>query len=524
QLLAIYRKVNVFAVGSQVTGQLLDTEFQPTVTATCKAGHMTIRVNLNQSFVGAVHARDFRTPQCMAPGNGSTHATLAINLLAPKGSPDYCGVLVNNDTEERSIPIAVRIHKTLELADDKFYVITCGKAGFKNAKYIQQFINIIIVVYRCGIGQRSVGMYGIKVKSCFAFNKRNTSVQLIDDKGCPVKARVMTKFIYDRNTGLADATLFSMFRFPDSPQVHFQCDIAVCRGKPIRSVISDYDLGFDLGYSVPFNSTRPVQLTYTNIPSKLSSGPLFRTDTDRPINPRNAVNRVSVSFDHLRPTLARDDFKTFLAFGFQLSITGETQNGLSSFPPPGSCGIPVCEGDNEEDIKGASLINGQSVSGEEGVLLAGTSVFVLDPGQTPSVQTLYEDGSVHPLWLLWLAVALGILFLIMLIINIFLCSAMTCSCTRTDIIEKEPSIIEDYDPYRSWHGSQYGSRYSLNGKQGYASGGSTMNSTRSISTNSDHYAIVHSRPGSRYSGPGQKQHHHHHRGPPSNIGSHYSGK
>lgn len=89
-------EVNVVLVRSQVTGQLLDTEFQPTVTATCKAGHMTIRVNLNQSFVGAVHARDFRTPQCMAPGNGSTHATLAINLLAPKGSPDYCGVLVNN--------------------------------------------------------------------------------------------------------------------------------------------------------------------------------------------------------------------------------------------------------------------------------------------------------------------------------------------------------------------------------------------------------------------------------------------
>lgn len=97
----IFETVNVFFykvifVRSQVTGQLLDTEFQPTVTATCKSGHMTIRVNLNQSFVGAVHARDFRTPQCMAPGNGSTHATLAINLLAPKGSPDYCGVLVNN--------------------------------------------------------------------------------------------------------------------------------------------------------------------------------------------------------------------------------------------------------------------------------------------------------------------------------------------------------------------------------------------------------------------------------------------
>ncbi|KAL2742516.1 hypothetical protein V1477_010145 [Vespula maculifrons] len=468
----------------QVGGQLLDTEFQPTVTATCKAGYMTIRVNLNQSFVGAVHARDYRRPQCMVPGNGSTHATLGINLLAPEGAPDYCGVLVNNNTEERSVPIAVRIHKTLELADDKFYVITCGKAGFKNAKNETSLVSLRLLdgsrrvqeaIYghnytlraeisrpdgeyyvlslrripfeppvkpsttrRRDVGKRLMsvpriifrfyesclrfaGMYGIRVKSCFAFNKKNASVQLIDEKGCPVKARVMTKFIYDRNAGTADATLFSMFRFSDSPQVHFQCDIAVCRG---------------------------------------------------------------------------------------------------------SCGIPMCEDDKDEGVKGGSAIGGQNVVGEEGILLAGTSVYVLEPGEKPMVQASYEDGTIHPLWLLWLAVALGILFLIMLIINIFLCSAMTCSCSQTDIIEKEPSI-EDYDPYRSWHGSQYGSRYSLNGKQGYASGGSTMNSTRSISTNSDHYAIVHSRPGSRYSGPGQKQHHHHHhhhRGPPSNIGSHYSGK
>ena len=35
-------------------------------------------------------------------------------------------------TEERSVAVAVRLHKTLELADDKFYMITCGKAGFQN--------------------------------------------------------------------------------------------------------------------------------------------------------------------------------------------------------------------------------------------------------------------------------------------------------------------------------------------------------------------------------------------------------
>jgi hypothetical protein len=34
-------------------------------------------------------------------------------------------------SEERSVAVAVRIHRTLELADDKFYMITCGKAGFQ---------------------------------------------------------------------------------------------------------------------------------------------------------------------------------------------------------------------------------------------------------------------------------------------------------------------------------------------------------------------------------------------------------
>lgn len=33
-------------------------------------------------------------------------------------------------TEQRSVQLAVRVHKTLELADDKFYVITCGRSGY----------------------------------------------------------------------------------------------------------------------------------------------------------------------------------------------------------------------------------------------------------------------------------------------------------------------------------------------------------------------------------------------------------
>lgn len=48
-----------------------------------------------------------------------------------------------------------------------------------------------------------------------------------------------------------------------------------------------------------------------------------------------------------------------------------------------SCGTPICKGDKTISIKG-DISKEQNVVGEEGVLLAGTSVFVLDPGETPS--------------------------------------------------------------------------------------------------------------------------------------------
>ncbi|XP_054275006.1 uncharacterized protein LOC128994455 [Macrosteles quadrilineatus] len=412
------------------TQTLVEQDFAPVVTATCKAGYMTIKVATNQSFVGALHARDYRTPSCISYGNGTHMTSLVINMLANQGSPDYCGVFVNNKTEERSLPIAVRIHRTLELADDKFYVITCGKAGFKNARNETSLVSLKLLadghrvqeVYygrpytlRADIS-RPDGTYGIRVKSCFAFSKRNRSIDdnLIDDRGCANNKNIISEFKYNEKLGYADATIFSMFRFPESSELHLQCDIAVCKG---------------------------------------------------------ACPEVNCD-DELSP-LARAQPK---------DIYSETP--------------------------------------DEGTIMASTTVFVLEPGEEPLLSSLCDDGTIRPSWLLYLCIAFGLMFLIMLIINVFLCSAMTCACARTEVIEKEPSIIEDYDPYRSWHGSQYGSRYSLNGKPGYVSGGSTMNSTRSISTNSDHYAIVHSRPGSRYS-PGQKNGH---RGPSSNLGSHYSGK
>ena len=45
---------------------------------------------------------------------------------------------------------------------------------------------------------------------------------------CP-DTSILSPFSYDRLTGTAEAQLFSMFKFPESNRVHFQCDILICQ-------------------------------------------------------------------------------------------------------------------------------------------------------------------------------------------------------------------------------------------------------------------------------------------------------
>ena len=67
-------------------------DFSPTVKATCRAGIMTIKVETKENFIGVVHARDYREPQCSGYGENSKITFLRINLLARENDRDYCGV------------------------------------------------------------------------------------------------------------------------------------------------------------------------------------------------------------------------------------------------------------------------------------------------------------------------------------------------------------------------------------------------------------------------------------------------
>jgi len=126
-------------------------------------------------------------------------------------------------------------------------------------------------------------------------------------------------------------------------------------------------------------------------------------------------------------------------------------------------------GTGDTGVRGIPKADSLLIPPAENAVMATTSVFVVEPGEDIDVEAVCSDCSSSPPWVTYLCVAFGILFLVMLIINILLCSAMTCSCAKSsvdgDSTDKEPSVIEEFDPYtRSWHGSQYGSRYSLNDK------------------------------------------------------------
>lgn len=69
---------------------------------------------------------------------------------------------------------------------------------------------------------------GLKVKNCFAFSKKNSTLKLIDERGCSLNNDIITRFKSNSDGVSATAMMKSMFKFPDGSEVHLQCDIVPC--------------------------------------------------------------------------------------------------------------------------------------------------------------------------------------------------------------------------------------------------------------------------------------------------------
>ena len=49
-------------------------------------------------------------------------------------------------TEERQVAIAVRAHPTIELLEDRVYVVTCGRAGFQNSRNTVSIVQLRVAL------------------------------------------------------------------------------------------------------------------------------------------------------------------------------------------------------------------------------------------------------------------------------------------------------------------------------------------------------------------------------------------
>jgi len=388
--------------GQEGTG--LGAEFQPSVKASCVGTTMTIRVDTATPFEGIVHgAANKDEPGCSELGRGGLKTFLKIDLSKPEGVEGNCGVKYNGETQERTVAIAVRAHQSVDLLEDRMYILTCGKAGFQNSR---TDVSVVQLKVTDGYQELSAALedesynlraqvmnhdssLGLLVRSCFVFDLAGTSVKLVDDRGCR-NEKLISEFTYDDSAGRADATIYSFFKMPSSNRTYFQCDVELCQG----------------------------------------------TCQQPSCDAQTQVN------------------------------TSPEQQAADAFPQPS-----------------------QAVDS----VTSSTSVFVADAASSGAVGVATcSAGDANPTWLKFLTIAFGVLFAIMLLINVFLCSAMTCSCTRTEVIEKEPSIYDDYSAYDPQYGyanktysdpeSEYGSQYGEEQLRGVPSDAGTYRSDMGQST------------------------------------------
>jgi len=92
------------------------------------------------------------------------------------------------------------------------------------------------------IGQTMTMVLGVKddenkfdmmVRNCVAHDGQRAPIQLVDEKGCVVREKIMSPFKkvknFDNTANVLSYAYFQAFKFPDSMNVHFQCVVQVCR-------------------------------------------------------------------------------------------------------------------------------------------------------------------------------------------------------------------------------------------------------------------------------------------------------
>lgn len=142
------------------TNQYLNSQaqkFRVNVSNVCDKNHMKVTVRLNKPFYGIIHARDKRKkPNCMVDGTGDQTYTMELSYTLVQSEQEFCGVvshqpstsqrqssaslqLVSQSHDNSTLPqsthqqptlsivLVVRLHKTIEFSEDRYFLLSCLK-------------------------------------------------------------------------------------------------------------------------------------------------------------------------------------------------------------------------------------------------------------------------------------------------------------------------------------------------------------------------------------------------------------
>ncbi|XP_076752462.1 transmembrane protein dusky-like [Xylocopa sonorina] len=245
----------------------------------CEKTHMRVNIEFDRPFYGMIFSKGFYSdPHCvhLKPGTGHLSATFEIFLnscgmsssanhnAAAYGAPTPSGSYVENTIIVQYDPYVQEVwdqarklrctwydfyEKAVTFRPfqvDMLHAVTANFLGDNLQCWMQiqvgkgPWASEVSGIVK--IGQTMTMVLAIKddenkfdmlVRNCVAHDGKRAPIQLVDQYGCVVRPKIMSRFQKIKNFGTSASVVsfayFQAFKFPDSMNVHFQCVIQVCR-------------------------------------------------------------------------------------------------------------------------------------------------------------------------------------------------------------------------------------------------------------------------------------------------------
>ncbi|XP_075679050.1 uncharacterized protein LOC113798931 isoform X2 [Dermatophagoides pteronyssinus] len=249
-----------------------------TINVKCEKNQMKVNIEFDRPFNGVIFSKGYYSdPKCihLPAGSGKLQANFEIylgscgmassektNLPAPSSSS--LGLFIENtiiiqyDPQVQEIWDQARklrctwydfYEKSVTFRPFNVDMLDAVTANFLGDN-IQCWMQIQVgkgpwaseVAGIVKIGQTMTMVLAIKdeenkfdmlVRNCIAHDGKHQPIQLVDEYGCIVRPKIMSRFQRVKNFGpsatVVSYAYFKAFKFPDSMNVHFQCVIQVCR-------------------------------------------------------------------------------------------------------------------------------------------------------------------------------------------------------------------------------------------------------------------------------------------------------